>query len=441
MMRPTKFFAFLLAGTTFAATLPSQDSFYRQPENISSYKPGQIITSRKAGTNLQGILPFGPTPNVENAMQYLYRTTDSLNNPVAAVATLLMPSRNADPEKLLVFQAIYDSANNDCSPSYAWLAGANTTSAFDVVFVTSALDKGWYVLAADYQGLEAQFTAGVMAGHAVLDGVRAAFNGAGETRLSLQARYAMWGYSGGGLATEWAVELQKCYAPELHFEGAALGGLTPYIEKVIKTISGSADAGIGLAGIKGLSKAYPRLGEWLDRSIVPEKKALFEHVTHGCLLEEELGAKDLDIFSFFQQGPEVFDEPAVKEALQAGGTMGVHGIPQMPLFVYEGEKDRVEAPKDTEALVAHFCQHEGVTIQYQKARLLSHPGEDVFGSVDALPWVQDRLEGKEITNHGCTSGKVTLFGLDGASVRALGSDLAAVAADLLGSDLGPFGWG
>lgn len=125
-----------------AVELPSQDAFYQQPKNIAKYKPGQIVNSRKIGTNLNGIIPDGPTPNVEEAWQYLYRTTDSLGNPVAAVATLLMPAQNAQPDKLLVFQSVYDSANNDCSPSYAWRAGANTTSINDIVFVCKLGGRG-----------------------------------------------------------------------------------------------------------------------------------------------------------------------------------------------------------------------------------------------------------------------------------------------------------
>lgn len=101
-----------------AILLPSQHPWYKPPPDIKSHKPGTVISSREIDTNLQGILPRGPTPNVHTAWQYMYRSTDSLGNPVADVATLLVP-KNADPKKLLVFQSIYDSANADCGPSYA----------------------------------------------------------------------------------------------------------------------------------------------------------------------------------------------------------------------------------------------------------------------------------------------------------------------------------
>ena len=48
------------------------------------------------------------------------------------------------------------------------------------------------MLGSDYEGLDAQFTAGVIAGHAVLDSVRAAFNEVKKNGISPKARYAMW---------------------------------------------------------------------------------------------------------------------------------------------------------------------------------------------------------------------------------------------------------
>jgi hypothetical protein len=54
-----------------------------------------------------------------------------------------------------------------------------------------------------------------MSGHATIDSVRAAFNANETLGLDVDARYAMWGYSGGALASEWAAELQVQYAPEV----------------------------------------------------------------------------------------------------------------------------------------------------------------------------------------------------------------------------------
>jgi hypothetical protein len=83
-----------------------------------------------------------------------------------------------------------------------------------------------------------------MSGYATLDGVRATLNAADLYDLPEDPYYAVWGYSGGALASEWAAELQVDYAPELDFAGAALGGLTPNVTSVLVTINGKLSAGL-----------------------------------------------------------------------------------------------------------------------------------------------------------------------------------------------------
>lgn len=115
--------------------LPTEDPFYAQPPNISAYKPGDIIASRNVSTDLNGILEVSVTDiSMQAAYQHLYRTTDSLQNPIAAVTTILVP-HNANPEKLLSYQAAYNSANINCGPSYSFQAGANNTDIVDIVMV------------------------------------------------------------------------------------------------------------------------------------------------------------------------------------------------------------------------------------------------------------------------------------------------------------------
>ena len=68
-----------------------------------------------------------------------------------------------------------------------------------------ALGRGWYVNVPDYEGPTASFIAGVQEGHAILDSVRAVLSsGFG---LTADVSYALWGYSGGSIASEWAAEV------------------------------------------------------------------------------------------------------------------------------------------------------------------------------------------------------------------------------------------
>ncbi|KAF9893920.1 hypothetical protein FE257_008891 [Aspergillus nanangensis] len=212
--------------------LPSQDAWYDQPDDIASYSPGDMIRTREVPPLLQPLFSSIPANVSTKAVyQYLYRTTDSLGEPVAAVVTLLEPY-DSDPEKLVAYQTPYDSANPDCSPSYTVQARLgegfggfplpDTNTSTDIPFIAAALNQGWWVLTTDYEGLEAQFTVGLQSGHATLDSIRVVLQEGPSVGLSSDARYALWGYSGGALASSWAAELQPTYAPELNFAGVEL---------------------------------------------------------------------------------------------------------------------------------------------------------------------------------------------------------------------------
>ena len=92
----------------------------------------------------------------------------------------------------------------------------------------------------DYEGPLASYTAGVQSGHATIDSVRAVLN-SGFSLARNETKYVLWGYSGGALTSEWAMELQVQYAPELNFASAALGGLTPNVTSVLKHTNGGPE--------------------------------------------------------------------------------------------------------------------------------------------------------------------------------------------------------
>jgi hypothetical protein len=130
--------------------------------------------------------------------------------------------------------------------------------------MAAALNLGWWVFTTDYEGLDAQFTVGLQSGQAVLDSVRAILREGPNIGLSESPLYALWGYSGGALASSWAAELQPAYAPELDFAGVALGGLTPNVSSVLRTINKGSNVGLAFSGIYGQAKAYPNMTHWLS---------------------------------------------------------------------------------------------------------------------------------------------------------------------------------
>jgi hypothetical protein len=207
---------------------PSEDPWYTAPANYELAAPGTILRIRAAGGNLTSV-----QTNSSAAYNILYRTTDSRYQPTWAVTTLFLPNTTeySSNDKLLSYQIPYDSADVNASPSYALYSSG-------LPDISAALGRGWYVSVPDYEGPLASFTAGVMSGHATLDSIRAVLS-SGFGLAANGTRYAMWGYSGGALASEWAAELQVQYASEMDFAGAALGGLTPNVTSVMNAVDGT----------------------------------------------------------------------------------------------------------------------------------------------------------------------------------------------------------
>jgi hypothetical protein len=365
---------------------PSQDPFYTAPENYQLAAPGTILRSREAPGNLASVIG-----NCSAAYNILYRTTDSHHQPSWAVTTLLVPlteasSRRSCGDALLSYQIPYDSADVDDSPSYALYSE-------EVSDLPAALGRGWYVNVPDYEGPLASFTAGVQSGHATLDSVRAALSS--EFGPSSDARYAMWGYSGGALASEWAAELQVQYAPELEFSGAALGGLTPNITSVLHSVSGSVYAGLVPSGLLGLASQYPDFDQSLLQALNPSgqyNKTGFLAARGMSQVETFEYYGDEDIFDYFIDGSAYFNTPLVKDVLSTEGNMGYHGVPHMPVFAYKAIEDTLSVIADTDALVNKYCE-EGTKILYQRNTVGGHEAESVNGVASAFEWLDSVFDG------------------------------------------------
>ncbi|KAJ6161284.1 hypothetical protein N7470_004680 [Penicillium chermesinum] len=243
--------------------LPSQDPWYRAPVGFESYPPGAILRLRKAAGNLSTI-----TGNCSSVYNILYRTTDSRYRPSWAVTTLFLPSKQLSSNTaLLSYQLPYNTMDVDQSPSYSLYssqpsgAGPSNGGAFQIADnsltdIGNALGRGWFVTVPDFEGPSAANVAAIQEGHATIDSIRASLrSGLGLDKTS---RVALWGYSGGSIASEWALEFQEQYAPELQIHGAALGGLVANNTRCIYVVDGTPLAYIAVGAINGLSFSTQR---------------------------------------------------------------------------------------------------------------------------------------------------------------------------------------
>lgn len=379
---------------------PSQDPFYTSIRGFKSAAPGTVLRVRRAPGNLTAIAGA----NCSAVYNILYRTTDGRYNASYALTTLFVPSSpsfssysslsssstssisSQSPSglaALLSYQVPYNSAWLDASPSYAFYGPGGASWIQDIA---TALSFGWFVNVPDYEGPLASFATGVQAGHATIDSIRAIFNlNANNTHpcqykddddddhhlptslhlplTSANTLTAMWGYSGGALASEWAAELQKAYAPEMSFAGAALGGLTPNVTSSLESLllNDTADAGLIPCVLMGLSRQYPELRQYLLSRLKPTGP----YNATGFLAAENLTNPEAvvqyafqNITEYFLNGVEDLGSPIVRDIGYSQIQMGYHGIPQLPIYAYKAIHDEISVVDDTDVLVNRFCNGE-----------------------------------------------------------------------------------
>ena len=363
---------------------PSQDPFYTPPAGYENTEPGTILRIRLAPGNLTVI-----TGNCSASHNIVYRTTNSRYEPAWAVTTLFTPSSPSDNgSALLSYQIAYDSADVDASPSYSLYN--DTGNSFDIA---NALGKGWYVNVPDFEGPLASLSLGVQAGHATLDSVRAVLKS--DTGLNTDARYAMWGYSGGSLASEWAAELQVQYAPELTFAGAALGGLVPNVTSINGSITGTVLAGLIPSSLLGAVSQYPQAHDFLLSKLKtsgPFNKTGFLSAYHLNGEQALVTFADQNIFNYLEGGVSTLHSPMLEEITNSNGFMGYHGVPQMPLFIYKAIHDELAPIRDTDELVQRYC-NIGANILYQRNKIGGHVAEETNGDARAFAWLSGVLKG------------------------------------------------
>ncbi|RDW81510.1 putative secretory lipase [Aspergillus mulundensis] len=417
---------------------PGEDPFYTPPAGWESTAPGAILRTR---TPPSAIAAFGLAEvNLDASYQILYRTTDSFGDPIATVTTVLIP-HNADYTKVLSYQVAQDAADPNCSPSFALQQYSDAGEALALImpqleylFMSSALNKGFVVIIPDHLGPKSAFLANTLSGQAVLDNVRAALASTDITGISSQATVALWGYSGGSLASGFAAELQPSYAPELKLAGAALGGTVPQIFPVIEASNKGVFTGLLPAGIQGLANEYPAAQQLIREGIRPETWAEFNKTQQLCLTGNILEYIGQDVYSY-TIAPDVFETPLANSVMEPNA-MG-HNTPEIPLLIYKAVNDQISPISDTDALYNTYCGN-GADVEYVRDLLSEHALLTITGAPDAFMWLTDRLNGAPVRK-GCTR-KTQLTGLqDPRALAALGTNIVQFLLGLLRLPVGPIG--
>lgn len=381
----------VLAPAEAAVEIPDGDAFFVAPAIIDE-EPGTVLRSRPVTLTAIGI----PVPY--QAFHVMYASTDVNDDPSAVVATVIKPSRDAatSPRPLLSYQEPYDAIALKCAPSYALRAGNDINAAA----LVPALESGWAVVDADYEGLDGHYTVGIQAAHGVLDGIRAAqtfLNDGGPGfgayagiagsagYLAPESPIGLWGYSGGALASAWASELAPTYAPELNIVGVAEGGTPPDITAIADNIDGGAFAGIELAGSAAMARAYPQLMALMNDA----GKQMAQDIAKLCINEytSQYSFQTLDAYTNVPNAIHTSLAQAILEQNKLGKR-----FPTAPLYIYHAMADELIPMRTVNTMVAAYCDND-VTLSYYQDPASDHISLAFTGAPAAFAWLQARFAG------------------------------------------------
>lgn len=421
----------------FASATPAQpsvDDFYRAPDGFESTAPGAILRDRPVRLASYSALPFNA-----QAWQLLYRTTDFAGKPMPAVTTVILPA-GAPPaggRPLLSYQMATDSLDPSCAPSVGMQPGSGLeafTSQGEMTFVGQALQRGWAVSVPDHQGPAARMGAPREPGYVALDGIRAAEQFAPLGLSGVQTPVGLWGYSGGGLASAWAAQMQPSYAPELNVRGFALGSPAPDPVPVVDHLSGTPWAGLQTLVLASAGRVFPDAGREIDALLTPEGRAALAAQADQCVASTLATNLFRDTTGYWSVPlTELMQVPALAAAIEQtklGGT-----APTAPVYLYSGVNDEIVPIATVDRLAETYCAG-GTPLTYRRDEISLHATLIMTGASDALNWLGGRIDGSP-SAPGCNTQTLTsTLQAPGAAETYVSTTLGMVDI-LMGRPIGP----
>ncbi|MBS9534590.1 lipase [Mycobacterium sp. M1] len=368
------------------------------------------------------------------AYQLLYRTTDMHGAPQATLTTVILPGGDAPrgPRPVVSYQCAIDAVASEAFPSYVLRRQAKVWGGFpplEFPLMACALDNGWAVIVPDHEGPRGSWVAPREPGYCVLDGIRAAANFA-PSGISAQSPVALWGYSGGGLASAWAAELWADYAPELNVVGAVLGSPVGNPGEALRDLNGSAFAGLAAMGLAALTREHSGLRRVVQAHVDLAGKSLLAGMqtatTIGALAR--LFRHRVDRY-FDEPLDEILASPAVVELFDEI-RLG-HAAPGMPLLVLQAAGDQIIDVRHIDALVANY-REMGAQVTYLRDQLSEHFLLHPLSVPVVLKWISERFANQSVRPPRTSRGLLVLSPQTLVGLARVGGIAVRVALGRLG---------
>ncbi|NMO01886.1 triacylglycerol lipase [Gordonia sp. TBRC 11910] len=436
-------------GVASAEPAPPRDSFYDAPANFAAAAAGQVLKSRPVNVRALQLFPV----HVQ-AWQLLYRTADQYGKPDVTVTTLMIPEGARYKRKLLSFQAATDSILRVCGPSYSLTHGLPidlysrtgpitlTNGGAETLLAAAGLTKGWAVAMPDHGGSRNSFLTPHQPGYAVLDGIRAVQNFM-PSQLPKKTPTALWGYSGGAIASSWAVEEQPTYAPELNIKGAAFGAPERDLGASLKSVNFTPLAGLIPIALGAIGKDSPAFHARLNQFLTPRGRQIVAETRNHCVGQNVLSNLWFDYRNYLTRPVDVvLNDPIIKKAIAERGITG--RAPTVPTYIYNGISEEVAPIAGTDRLVRSYCRG-GAAVTFHREQLPPNPIPQISsthgivlmtGASAAFDWINTRLTPGAPTPSGCQITTLPSSLLTEQSLQGLGPIVAGSLSAMLGLPVG-----
>ncbi|NKX88224.1 lipase family protein [Nocardia coubleae] len=370
------------------ATPTGDPLFDAWPADLADRRPGEIIEQRDVTATAA---PFAVVP-IQQAVLLKFRTTDSRGAPSFATATLLIPTAappSGRTRQVVVNALPINSLGASCTPGYGLAHGAHPKFNMGDLFPPTmawALNRGHAVLVPDHEGPLMAYAEPTVAGHAVLDAIRAVR--AVRPEVFGDSRFAVGGYSGGAIAAYGAAVLQPEYAPELGdaLAGVAMGGLISDYPAIAARFNGSFASGILMAAGFAVAREHPallaqlnHLGQWVATSPIRDLCG----DSNG-----PLGLLGLPV-DVGMSPPNPLASDAIREIFTRTDLSG--RTADAPLYIYHGQFDFGVPPEQGLAVARRHCA--GDTQVVFRSLPTEHSLGMMAGWPGAMEWMDARLTG------------------------------------------------
>ena len=373
------------------ATLPTPTGdpmFDRWPSNLGSLQPGTVIATRDVTASAAPVV----TVRIASATLIKFRSTDAVGKPSFGTTTLITPTASAPvrgPRPIVVNNLPIDSLGTACNPGYTLAHGFSIASGVtDLLPPTTqlALAHGYSVLIPDHQGPRMAYAEPVVAGHIVLDSIRAASNL--KPKMFGQSAIAMSGYSGGSIATAGAAKLLAGYAPELapRVVGAALGGVPADFRMLVGSMNANLATGLFHAATFGIARERPEI---LTMANNPAQWIASSPLKNVCVIPEALAGATFMPMQLMANVGDPFHSPIAEHIYRVTKMSDTRSA--VPLYIYNGAQEWWIPASGARNLFLEQCRLSA-NAHYRDV-VGEHVTAAVIGFPDAMSWLDARLRG------------------------------------------------